>query len=119
MGVARNQEFSIPSRRTPSAAPEAPPSTDQAPPISAVVGSARIGGYYGDAGEVLRILLRAERKKAGLTQEQLAQRAGVSQELISRGERGLRRLTLCQMRDLCLAMDVDFVQFVARLHAQL
>lgn len=75
--------------------------------------------FHGEAGKVLQEILRAERQKAELTQEQLARKTGLSQELISRGENGDRRLTFFQLRALCLAMNVDFVQFAARLHADL
>ena len=56
---------------------------------------------------------------AGLSQEQLGEGAGLGQELVSRGERGQRKLDILDIRALCRAMDVDFVEFSARLHARL
>lgn len=64
-------------------------------------------------------LLLESRLAAGLTQEQLGQRAGLGQELVSRGERGQRKLDILDIRALCKAMELDFVEFSARLHARL
>jgi len=67
----------------------------------------------------LGALLLELRLAAGLTQEQLGQRAGLGQELVSRSERGQRKLDVLDLRALCKAMDLDFVEFSARLHARL
>ncbi len=68
---------------------------------------------------MLGTLLRESRVAAGLSQEQLGQRAGLGQELVSRGERGQRKLSILDIRALCWAMELDFVEFSARLHARL
>lgn len=67
----------------------------------------------------MRRLLREARAEAGLSQADLGKRAGLSQELVSRGETGQRKLDVLDIRALCAAMDVDFVAFMARLHAAL
>jgi len=67
----------------------------------------------------LSALLLEARLAANLTQEQLGQSAGLGQELVSRGERGQRKLDILDIRALCRAMDLDFVEFSARLHARL
>lgn len=79
----------------------------------------RAGAHYGPEGAVLSTLLRESRLAAGLTQAQLGRRAGLGQELVSRGERGQRKLDILDIRALCRAMDLDFVEFAARLHARL
>jgi len=47
------------------------------------------------------------RKERGLTQIELAERAGVDQSTISKIENGNDGVTLRQMRDLADALDVD------------
>ena len=58
-------------------------------------------------------LLRAARSKAGLTQEQLADRLGEKQTFVSRCERGERRLDIVEVRAFCVALEISFPAFVA------
>src|SRR4051812_49003203 len=57
--------------------------------------------------------LRAVRKAAGITQGQLGERLDESQSLISRCERGERRLDIVEVRAFCQAMGIPFLSFLA------
>ena len=59
-------------------------------------------------------LLRAVRKEAGLTQEQLAARMDTLQSRITDYERGIRRLDLMELRQVCEAVGVPLLEFVRR-----
>jgi transcriptional regulator with XRE-family HTH domain len=59
-------------------------------------------------------LLRAVRKEAGLTQDQLAERLGTLQSRITDYERGIRRLDLMELRQVCVAVGVPLLEFVRR-----
>ncbi len=58
--------------------------------------------------------LVAARKQAGLTQEQLAERLGVTQSFVSKCERGERRLDIVELREWCRALNVSFAAFVTK-----
>ena len=53
--------------------------------------------------------LRGLRTKANLTQADLAQRLGRSQNFVTAAERGVTRLDGLQLRDWCVACGVDLV----------
>lgn len=55
--------------------------------------------------------LRDARRKAGLTQVQVAERLGQTQSWVSKCERGERRLDIVEVREFCRAMGVAFVTF--------
>lgn len=57
--------------------------------------------------------LRQARKRAGLTQEQLASRLGQTQSFVSKCERGERRLDLVEVREFCQAIGISFAAFAA------
>lgn len=57
-------------------------------------------------------LLREARKKAGVTQEELADRIGNTQSFVSKCERGERRLDIVEVRAFCHAIGVSFPRFV-------
>lgn len=58
--------------------------------------------------------LRDAREKAGLTQEQLAERLGQTQSFVSKCERGERRLDIVELRAFCKALGISFPSFVAQ-----
>ncbi len=53
------------------------------------------------------------RRRAGLTQADLAKRVGESQSFISKCERGERRIDVVELRAFCRAFGVSLTQFVA------
>lgn len=59
--------------------------------------------------------LKDARKKAGLTQEQLAERLGETQSFVSKCERGERRLDIVEVRAFCHALGVPFPSFATQL----
>ena len=59
--------------------------------------------------------LKQARRKAGLSQEQLADRLTETQSFISKCERGERRLDVIELRRFCKAIGVSFPEFTRRL----
>ena len=59
--------------------------------------------------------LRRARKRARLTQGQLAERIGATQSFVSKCERGERRLDILEFRAWCRALNISFVAFTAKL----
>ncbi|GLK89991.1 hypothetical protein GCM10017655_30530 [Pseudomonas turukhanskensis] len=57
--------------------------------------------------------------EAGLTQSEFAQALERPQSFASDIERGLRRLDLVQLRDICLALNIGLVDFVQRFENEL
>lgn len=74
---------------------------------------------YRDENLILLRLLKQCRVEAGLTQAQFAQALDRPQSFASDIERGLRRLDLVQLRDICLALNIGLVEFVQRFEAEL
>lgn len=64
-------------------------------------------------------MLMQARKEAGLTQEQLADRLEVRQAFISSYERGGRMLDVLELRQVCKALGIGFLDFMARLESDL
>jgi len=67
--------------------------------------------FTNDYGVFLRVLRKA-RQDAGLSQEQLAERLGQTQTFISKCERGERRLDVVEIRCICKAIGISFVEFI-------
>lgn len=74
---------------------------------------------YRDENLVLLRLLKQCRAEAGLTQLQFAQALERPQSFASDIERGLRRLDLVQLRDICIALNINLVEFVQRFENEL
>jgi transcriptional regulator with XRE-family HTH domain len=68
--------------------------------------------YSAEYGLALRLLKEA-RRKAGLTQEDIANVLGQTQSFVSKCERGERRLDLVETRAFCKAIGTPFPVFVA------
>ncbi|MEH1818161.1 helix-turn-helix domain-containing protein [Nostoc sp.] len=64
-----------------------------------------------DYAVFLEVLIES-RKKAGLTQEQLAERLGTTQSVISKCERGERRLDIVELRRWCSAVGIGLLNFI-------
>lgn len=64
-------------------------------------------------------LLRAARLDAGLSQEQIAARLGTTQSIVSKCERGERRLDIVELWRWCAALDRPFSKFVRDLERNL
>lgn len=59
--------------------------------------------------------LRNKRMDAGLTQDELARRMGVSRMFIGRCERGDRRIDVIEFMTFCHELDIDSQAFIAEL----
>lgn len=62
-------------------------------------------------------LLKAGRKKTGLTQFELADRLGHYRAFISRYERGERRLDVLEFLDVAEALKLDPAEVIAKVRA--
>ena len=58
--------------------------------------------------------LKEARQKAGLTQEELAERLQQTQSFVSKCERGERRLDIVEVRAFCIALGIPFGFFIAQ-----
>lgn len=63
--------------------------------------------------------LRQARKDSGLTQVQLGERLGQAQAIISKCERGERRLDVIELRAYCGAMGISYLQLLQQLEIEL
>ena len=74
---------------------------------------------YREGYKEFRELLVGLREEAGLHQEQLAKKLGVSQQIISYIETGVRRLDIVEFVDYAKALNQDpeglFLELLARL----
>lgn len=68
---------------------------------------------------VLLRLLKAARVKAGFTQLECAAAMGRHQSFISDIERGIVRLDLVQLRDLCRVLKTDLTKFIRAFEREL
>jgi transcriptional regulator with XRE-family HTH domain len=57
-------------------------------------------------------VLRHTRRRAGLTQIQLAEKIGETQTFVSKCERGERRVDVVELRAFCQAFGMPLKQFV-------
>lgn len=69
--------------------------------------------------DILRRHLRDQRTAAGWTQVALSGQLGRSQSFVSDIERGVRRLDLIELRDICVVLGVDFMAMVKDLETEL
>mgnify|MGYP001424669467 CR=1 FL=1 len=69
--------------------------------------------------ECFLAMLRQGRLDATLSQVELARRLGVNQSVVSKNERGERRMDVLELRDWCLAVGVPFPEFVVALDDKL
>jgi len=67
---------------------------------------------FSEAHAVVLKALREGREAAGLTQEQLAVRLDTTQSVVSKIERGERRIDLVELAQIAAAIDVDLGKFV-------
>jgi len=69
--------------------------------------------------EIFLEKLQLARLRQRLRQADLADRLGRDQTLVSKVETGERRLDVIELRDWLLALDIDFIEFLSELHADL
>jgi transcriptional regulator with XRE-family HTH domain len=68
---------------------------------------------------MVQALLREAREKAGLRQQDLAERLNVHQSFVSKYESGERRLELLELRRICVALNIELRDFVDALEKRL
>lgn len=64
-------------------------------------------------------LIKEIRLEAGLSQEELAQKLGVDQSLVSKVERRERRLDIAELRRICEILGMNLIEFVERYEIEL
>lgn len=69
--------------------------------------------------EIFLDMLKRTRMRRRIRQRDLAVLLGRHQGLVSKVERGERRLDVIELRDWLTALDIDFVEFLSELHAEL
>ncbi len=69
--------------------------------------------------ESLRELIRELRTEQGVTQVTLSKQMGRSQSFLSDIERGVRRIDILELRDMCRLLDTDLPHFVAELEVRI
>ena len=72
-----------------------------------------MSSLYRPESMLVRKKLLTARHEAGLTQQAVAEAWGMPQETISAIERGVRRLDLVELMDLCHVLGLDVAKFVA------
>ena len=68
---------------------------------------------------LFRRFLVSLRRGRKLTQTQLGRRLGMSQVLVSRTENGNRKVDVLEMREICRALKIDFVETMRELDIEL
>lgn len=69
--------------------------------------------------QVLIDCLRTARQAKNTTQVDLASRLGTDQSYVSKYERAERRLDIIELRSVCSALGIDFVEFVSSFETEL
>lgn len=69
--------------------------------------------------DVFLTLLKARRIDAGMTQVQCSTSLGRPQSFISDVERGVRRLDIIQIHDLCGVLGCDFVELLQEFESKI
>lgn len=69
--------------------------------------------------ERLRELLRDLRRRRNMRQEDLAAELGVVQNFVSNVERGVRRIDVIELRDICRVLGTDLASFCKLLEQRL
>lgn len=60
-------------------------------------------------------VLREERESCGVTQEKLAESLNCTQSVVSKCERGERRLDVVELHSWCKALGIRFPSFITKL----
>lgn len=69
---------------------------------------------YQRENELFREHLRGAREAAGLTQADLAKAIGRTQVFVSHIERGVRRLDVVELLEICGAIGIDLTSFISK-----
>ncbi len=64
-------------------------------------------------------LLRAKRIECGITQGQLAEKLDVTQGIVSKIETCERRIDIIELRSICKALNISFVDFIVEIDKEL
>jgi transcriptional regulator with XRE-family HTH domain len=73
-----------------------------------------MGKVYRREYQILLLCLHDARKKAGITQVEVAKRLKRTQPYVHKIETGQRRMDVVQLRDFCDVFGIDFVEFIVK-----
>lgn len=77
------------------------------------------GAIYTSEYQTFLSQLRDARRRAGLTQEELAKRLNKSQSWVTKMETGDRRVDIAQLVFICRALGLSLAEFIQRYEAAL
>jgi transcriptional regulator with XRE-family HTH domain len=75
---------------------------------------AQTGSSHRDTCARVAAILRSERENRRLSMNQVAERAGISQQMVSYVERGMRNPTLDTLLRMSSAIGIDLVDVIRR-----
>jgi transcriptional regulator with XRE-family HTH domain len=78
-----------------------------------------VGSLHEASYRLLLERIRSARRAADVTQAALAKKLGTDQSFVSKYERGERRLDVVELRAICLALGIDFVNFLSAFEKEL
>ena len=81
--------------------------------------AAMLKSLHTQSNQVFLAMLRRRRQAMRLRQADVAQRLGRGQSMVSKIERGVRRLDIIELRAWLAALGVDFVDFMSELDRRL
>jgi len=70
--------------------------------------------YLRAIADQVAAILKSERERLGLSMNVVAERAGLSQPMVSLVERRLRQPTLDTLLRICIALEVDLADLIQR-----
>jgi transcriptional regulator with XRE-family HTH domain len=78
-----------------------------------------VGSLHEASYRLLLERIRSVRRAADVTQARLAEKLGTDQSFVSKYERGERRLDVVELRAICVALGIDFVDFLSEFEKKL
>jgi transcriptional regulator with XRE-family HTH domain len=78
-----------------------------------------VGSLHEASYRLLLKRIRRVRRAADITQAELAEKLGTDQSFVSKYERGERRLDVVELRTICQALGIDFVDFLSDFEKEL
>lgn len=75
--------------------------------------------HTNEVGLICGDVIKMHRQRMGISQEELAHRAGVDRTFVSRLERGVRQPTITTLIQLAKALDVTAAELVGEIESEL
>jgi transcriptional regulator with XRE-family HTH domain len=78
-----------------------------------------VSSFHDAPYKLLLSCIRAARRAADVTQEELGKKLGSDQSFVSKYERGERRLDVVELRAICRALEIDMFEFLSEFEEKL